>query len=387
MKEFKKDLNKANELRTVGKNIEAVELFEKCYKMHPEEFSFKQKNDYAWAVYKTKIAFFKDEEELFENAELITQLVEQRNFNRVSSCVYTSSVFKVLNHFKDEDDFPSMIPWLEKLNPDLLDEKPYRKYERWNRSHRELYYDWASRAYYRNMDFEKCIEMSQKALEEVSRFHDDGEAWFKWRITKSLMELGRIREALDWCLEVVKVKHEWYIYRDIARIYLMLKKPWLSLDYLCPAVLSDVSQKTKMNVYYLCFRVLKSSNMPMAIKHAEFYLILRRKYGYSIPYEIEMLDIDESALNEKELESEIRDLWIRYKFKNHKIRHGTVAKFFNDRNFGFINDESGESIFFHRDEFKGDEVFVGQMVSFYSEDSFDKSKNKKSVKAVYVRGE
>ena len=130
MKEFKKDLNKANELRTVGKNSEAVELFEKCYKLHPEEFSFKQKNDYAWAIYKTKIAFFKDEEELFENAELITQLVEQRNFNRVSSCVYTSSVFKVLNHFKDEDDFPSMIPWLEKLNPDLLDEKPYRKYER-----------------------------------------------------------------------------------------------------------------------------------------------------------------------------------------------------------------------------------------------------------------
>ena len=114
---------------------------------------------------------------------------------------------------------------------------------------------------------------------------------------------------------------------------------------------------------------------------------MRRKYGYSIPYEIEMLDIDESNLNEKELESEIRDLWIRYKFKNHKIRHGTVAKFFNDRNFGFINDESGESIFFHRDEFKGDEVFVGQMVSFYREDSFDKSKNKKSVKAVYVRGE
>lgn len=112
MNEFKRDLISAHELKTVGKNRKALKLYEKCYKKHPEEFSFNQINDYAWTIYKTRIAFFKDEDELFENVEFITQLVEQRNFNKCGSCVYTSSIFKVLNHFKSQNDFASMIPWL-----------------------------------------------------------------------------------------------------------------------------------------------------------------------------------------------------------------------------------------------------------------------------------
>ena len=162
MNEFKKELNKANELRVVGKNKDALKIFEKCYKSCPEEFSFNQKNDYAWTIYKTRIAFFTDEDDLFENAEFITELVEQRNFNKCGSCVYTSSIFKVLNHFKCQNDFASMIPWLEKLNPDLLDEKIYRKYGRFNKSHMELYYDWASKAYYQNMNMKnalKCLKL------------------------------------------------------------------------------------------------------------------------------------------------------------------------------------------------------------------------------------
>ena len=95
MNEFKRDLISAHELKTVGKNRKALKLYEKCYKKHPEEFSFNQINDYAWTIYKTRIAFFKDEDELFENVEFITQLVEQRNFNKCGSCVYTSSIFKV----------------------------------------------------------------------------------------------------------------------------------------------------------------------------------------------------------------------------------------------------------------------------------------------------
>ena len=57
MNEFKKDLITAYEFKTVGKNKQALEIYEKCYKEHPEEFSFNQKNDYAWTIYKTRIAF------------------------------------------------------------------------------------------------------------------------------------------------------------------------------------------------------------------------------------------------------------------------------------------------------------------------------------------
>ena len=80
-------------------------------------------------------------------------------------------------------------------------------------------------------------------------------------------------------------------------------------------------------------------------------------------------------------------MWIQYKYKNQKIRHGTIISFKNDKNYGFIKAEDGDEIFFHRDEFMDVDIFTGQMVSFYIEESFDKSKNIKSVKAVNVRGE
>ena len=387
MNEFKKDLNTARELKTVGKNRESLEIYEKCYKMHPEEFSFNQKNDYAWTIYKTRIAFYKDEEELFENAEFITTLVEQRNFNRCGSCVYTSSIFKVLNHLKRQNDFASMIPWLKKLNPDLLDEKLYRKHGRFNKSHRELYYDWSSRAYYQSMEYEKCIEVSETALNTLKRFLDEGDTWLRWRIAKSLTELGCLKEALNYYEKVIEVRHDWYMYRDIAEIYLRLKKPWISQDYLCPAILSDEPNKVKAGIYYTCYKVFKSSNMPMAIKHAQLYYLLRSESSYPVAYEIDELNFDETQLNRRELEREIKDLWIRYKFKNQKMQHGTVKSFNEERKFGFIKAENDDEIFFHKSEFEGENVYIGQLVSFYTEESFDKSKNRRSMKAVNVRGE
>ena len=381
MNEFKRDLISAHELKTVGKNRKALKLYEKCYKKHPEEFSFNQINDYAWTIYKTRIAFFKDEDELFENVEFITQLVEQRNFNKCGSCVYTSSIFKVLNHFKSQNDFASMIPWLRKLDPDLLDEKLYRKHGRFNKSHRELYYDWASRAYYQNMEYEKCIEVSRTALNSLKRFVDEGDTWFRWRIAKSLTELGRLKEALEYYEKVIEVRHDWYMYRDIAEIYLRLKKPWIALDYLCPAVLCDEPNKSKAGIYYTCYKALKS-NPEMALKHAQLYYLLRRQSDYPVAHEIEMLDIDESRLNKRELEKEIRDLWIQYKYKNRKIRHGTIVSFKKDENCGFIKTENGDEIFFNEKEFEGTDIFIGQRVSFYTEE-----KNMKSIKAVNVRGD
>jgi tetratricopeptide (TPR) repeat protein len=387
MNEFKKDLNKARELKTVGKNKEALKIFEKCYMEHPDEFTYNQKNDYAWTIYKTKIAYFKNEDELFKNAEFVTQLVPQRDFNRRNSCVYTSSIFKVLNHLKDQQDFPSMISWLEKLDPNLLDEKLFRRYGRFNKSHKELYFDWSSKAYYRNMDYEKCIEVSKTALNTLERFLDDGDAWFKWRIAKSLIELGRPKEALDYYLQVIEIKHDWYMYRDIAEIYYNMGKYWISLDYICPAILSSEPNRTKVNLYYLCYKIFKKPYPEMAMKHAELFYLLKKEEGNAMPYEIEQLDIDEARLNRRDLEREIKNLWTQYKFKGQKLHHGTVISFNQGQNFGFIKSEDDEDIFFHKSQFKSGTVHIGQIVSFYTEESFDKSKNRKSLKAVNVRGE
>ena len=103
--------------------------------------------------------------------------------------------------------------------------------------------------------------------------------------------------------------------------------------------------------------------------------------------EIEDLDIDEDTLDMKELTSLIRDFWMKFKFKNQQLQYGTVTRFFEDKNYGFIKTNDDESIFFHKNEFKDDLIYVGQLVSFYTEKRFDKSKNRESLNAVNIKAE
>jgi cold shock CspA family protein len=188
--------------------------------------------------------------------------------------------------------------------------------------------------------------------------------------------------------EVIKVKDEWYIYRSIAEIYYRLGRSVQALDYLCLAVLAKGSVDKKVNLFYLCYQVLNSLRQPeFAMMHAQLYHLLKLESGAHMKYEIERLNIDETKINKRDLIGKINELWMKYKFKDQKLQHGTVIKFFSDKNYGFIKREDGESIFFHRREFEGDNVYIGQLVSFYTEKNFDKSKNRESIKAVCIRGE
>ena len=384
-REFKEDLINASELKTVGKNKEALKYFEKAYSQNPEAFTFKQKTDFGWTIYQVKIKNFKNEDELIESADFITRMLAQKDLNTNRSCVYTSSVFKVLQYFKERKDYWTMIDWAEKLNTDLLDERPYRNYGMLQKSKRERYYDWTSMAYLRTMEYEKCIETSKKAINTLKTFHNDGDTWFKWRTAKSLKEMGQLKEALTYYLEVIKVKQEWYMYRDIAEMYYDLNKPYDALDYLCPAILSKTPISNKISAYYLAYKVFTLFNPEMARKHAELYCLVKTREGHSIPYEINEMDIDVEKLNFTKLDSEITDLWIRYRYKNQNCQHGTVISYKQDKNFGFIRNDAGEEIFFHKNDFHGSEIYIGELVSFYTEKSFDQVKNKESVKAVNVR--
>lgn len=385
MNEIKKDLIKARDYKDEGRYEKALEYFKKVYDADSDALKDIQKEDYAWTIYRTKIQNFKDEDELLEHAQFVTEMLPQGDLNERTNCPYTSTVFKVLNHFEDVEDYYSMIFWLEKLDYELLDEKPYRKYGRLNKSKKEKYLDWASKAYLKTMDFEKCIGISKIALDTFDTFLDEGDVWLKWRIAKSLMGLNRFREALEYYLEVIEFRHDWYMYRDIAEIYYNLRKPYVALDYLCPAVLSEESNLTKVNLYCLCYNVFKSFNREMALKHAQLYCILRKERNYPIPDEIEMLGIDETVIDKIELEEEIRELWVQYRFKDQKIKHGVVNSYDPNKKHGYIQDDDDEMVFFAKSDFDGGDVYVGQMVSFYTE-SLNDAKNVNSVKAVNVRG-
>ena len=275
--------------------------------------------------------------------------------------------------------------WLEKINPNLLDENKYKKYGRWNKSKRERFYDLASKTYLQYGDYEKCIEISAQALESRENFVDDADVWYRWRIAKSLFNLNQLTESLEYAIEVTKSKPEWYVYNMIAKIYQRLNKPLLSLEYLCPAILSNVPDKIKLNTYYTAYQTLKNLHKDQALKHAQYFSLLKFDYRSSVPNDIRKLNIDVSQLNKKQLQKEIKEVWLQYQYRGQKPQQGKIIKFFDDKKFGFIRNVTGEEIFFHQSEFFGDSLVVGQNVSFFTKNTYDKVKKQNSLKAVYIK--
>ncbi|MBE6507896.1 MAG: cold shock domain-containing protein [Methanobrevibacter sp.] len=385
---IRKDLAQANRLVFLRKDIEAIGIYEKYYKENPEVFTKKDRISYAWAIYRTHIKDNKDEYELFDYAEFITEITNQADLSKVSTCPYTFSVFKVMKKLKKENDFFNLVYWIEKIDPDLLGPNKSDSNGTGSNSRKEKYFEYASKTYFGLQDYEECIEVSERALESLSTFTNDGDTWHRWRIAKSLGRLDQNEGALKYLNEVIKVKHDWYIYRELAENHFALGNREEALKNICEAVLAKGPADKKVNLYGLVYSVLKDSEPEIALRHAELYYLLKLENGSrNILEEIENLDIDEDTLEMFNLTAQIKDYWMKFKFKDQELQYGTVTRFFEDKNYGFIRTDDDKSLFFHRKEFKGDTIYVGQLVSFYTEKRFDKSKNSESLNAVNVRGE
>ena len=226
-----------------------------------------------------------------------------------------------------------------------------------------------------------------EALTTLTEFTNGSDIWYRWRIAKSLKELLENREALTYLEEIVKVKKDWFVQKEIAENYYILDEDEKALDYICAAVLTNDPSNIKVNLYYLAYKILKEQDPDLALKHAELFLTIKLDNDSQVPDDIEELMIDEDNLNKKDLEREIKQYWSEYKFKDQQLQYGTITKIFEHGKSGFITSDDNESLYFNVYEFKGDNLDVGQYVSFFTEKSFDKSKNKESLKAVNIRSE
>lgn len=384
-KEIRKELNEAKKLYQAKKYDEALTIYEKRYNESPEDLNRWDKIFYSWSLYQLYIKQADDEDKMFESAELVTELINQDDLNERPVCAYTLTVFKILDQLYSENDYYDLLAWLDKINPELLDEKRFETDERVYRSKKEKYYDYATKAYFEVEDYEKCIETSKEALEVLENFTNSSDVWYNWRIAKSYKELLKNREALEYLKEVVKVKKDWFVQKEMAENYHVLGENEKAEDYICEAVLTNDPVTIKVNLYYLAYNVLKQINPELALRHAELFYAIKLENDSQIPDDIEELMIDDD-LDKNALESEIRQYWQQHKFKNQELQHGTVTRIFEHGRSGFITSDNDESIYFNVSEYNGDDLKVGDYVSFYTEKSFDKSKNRESTRAVNISG-
>ena len=204
---------------------------------------------------------------------------------------------------------------------------------------------------------------------------------------KALEGLEKFEEAID-ILEKINIRFgkQYYIYTDIGDIYKKIDNIEKALEFYYKAM--DLCNEDK----FLLTNLLKVGNLllekdvELAKKHIYFEILIREKEGWKIHNnELELLDklggIDSTQDYEK-LRKELKKLW-RDKVNLGKINYeGSVVKVFDNGN-GFINFDGDKRIFFKRN--KRINFTVGDIVTFYIEDSYDRKKEEYSQAATQIR--
>ena len=390
MDETRKELAKAKKLYQSKKYDESIDIYEKEYDENPDKFTIWDKRFYSWAIYHLNIKNFESEDELMESALKVTELIPQADLNKDPVCAYTFSVFKVMDYYYNSKEYDELLQWMEKIDVYLLDTKHSEYNGRTYPSRKEKYYNYLTKAYLELNDYDACIESGKIALESLNSFANSSDIWYKWRIAKSLKELAEYEEAIEYLKEISKVKKDWFVDAEIADNCYFNSDKENSLKFASQAALKQGPPDLKINLYPLIRDLIKDEYPEEALKHD--YLIYSVKLAKDWPIDdwleekIEENGFDMENKNYKAIEKELIPFWKSLKYKNQELKYGTITKIFEHGKSGFITSEDNISYYFNIHDIVGDKSYLREYVgvSFYCEKSFDKSKNKESLKAVNI---
>lgn len=387
---------KAYCLRALDRQTEALALCREIYRTNP---TFNQNRHlYGWCVYDLEIKPLRDGEPadvktFFKAAEAITQLTVQEPYSP-----YERTVFFVLRYLKDRQPYPAdeILAWCDKLDPDQLSTES-RTYtgrdgkERVEASALEQWYGHRTKALEHLRRWEELIVVCNEALDRLSTFHYNDEVWFRRRIATAKAELGDIDAAIGDLKALVRQKPEWFIQYDLARLLHQKEQDEAALDYAVDAALGPGELAFKWDLFALMGDLLAAQGKPdVAGQHYRLASALRAEQGWREDRDLavhvrELPPAPEQSA--QTLARELEGVWRAYKFSDQERTTGEIERTDPGKRSGFIRADDGRRIFFRYRNFVSprERLLIGTKVSFFLQQSFDKSKNRDSEEAVDVR--
>lgn len=334
------------------------------------------KTVYAWTVYHIEINKEKiiDEDTFFHASEGILKLSQQDD----KYAPYTQTIFKVLGYLNDKSVYQAdkILEWTEKLNPALLDANSFSITDKEGKvrefaSKKEQYYMLRTRALLEKGEFVECIRLCEEALSSFDKLHYSNEVWFRWRIGLSYEGLGEYAKSLDLQLELLKMKKEWFIQKEIAEQYYRLGEYEKSLQYALDSALNSGDVDKKINTYICLANVLEYLGK---IEESRLHTSLVEK----LKEKKHLADEDIKAL---------KTVWHTLKYGSSEQYSGVIKSILPNGKAGFIETDTRKSYWFSMRHFRGKtaDAQPGLRVTFYLEEGFDTKKNKKTMNAVNIK--
>lgn len=386
-KELNKQLMKAGKLYREKEYLESYNLFKEIYDKNPKAFRLGNKRSFAWAIYRV---FGKDiHEENLENIELISELIKQSdNSKEDGPCAYTLCIMNVADFLHKNGHYFEVIKWLDKLNPNFLnefDEETARDVR--YKSKREQYYTLKYESLNALGEYEEVIKICKEALKNIA--YSNNKIWIKRRMALAYKELYQYDESLNILKEVFNDKKEWFIQNEIAENYYAKGDLDNALKYTVDAALNfgDIDKKVKL--YEFMGELLEEKGLyEEALQHYKLAYSIRFSNGWGINNKllekVENKDKEFKDKNYRKIEKCLKSKWESLKFNDQTRIYGEVRRLFPKS--GFIEGQDYNSYYFQMRSVNGNKskIKVGTRVSFFTEEGFDKKKGKKTINAVNI---
>ena len=331
----------------------SLEICRQVYILNPD---FKNIKDvYAWSIYHSEIGVqsINNEAQFFKAGNGILKLSIQEDKSVLKEpnypCIYTMTVFKILEYLNDKAIYPTdkILEWTGKLNFEFLDNNPYSFTDKEGKTRelapkKEQYFMWRTKALLEKQLYQECIELCENALHIFENFHYSNDVWFARRISLSYKGLGQPETALEQLKSLLKRKNEWFIQKEIAEIYLEQGDKDQALKFALDSALNFGDADMKMNLYLFLSDILQQQGKTdEARKHIEFICKIRqenkRKIDNDLQQQITLFSIDLSKLSDfRVIQNELRRIWDNLKFDAQDKLKGFIRSILPNGNAGFI---------------------------------------------------
>lgn len=359
----------------------ALDISRRLYKINP---SLKKiRNLYAQSIYYTQLKP--------ENTDYTTFIKAAEAITRLSKPddpygFFTQTVLKVLQKLKNNKEHPELrLEWANKLKASRLNTRPYQFTDASGKTRKlpSQLETWAlhkTDALYKCRKYEESIKFAEIILSKHQIKKSRYALWIKRLQALSYRKTEKLPEAEKIYSEITKQKNDWFLIKEYAEILRNSNKNKPALRQIFGIRTKQLPPYAQISVCLAAADICLSAgyeNQAEQLQQSAKQIAQNRQIKLS-----KNLSEKLPETTRKPPENLWQKLSEKFRFAGLTKHSGTILKYLPGKKAGFIKTQK-RNYFFSRSDFinNGKLPQIGETVSFYITESYDKKKQKKSLKA------
>lgn len=347
------------------------------------------KNEYIWTLIQGKLYTFPDDGQLVDMVALVNNILELKP----DEIAFKITVFKLLKTAKKHGDWNLLNEWITKLSPDIL--TGYTDEETgWTDKVLWYYYRVNGLIYSHNEN-----EAIRIINESCGEFYKQ-KKYFERLKAKAFISLEKFDDALEVYKVLVAVRPDWWLLHEYGA--LLVKQNKVDEGFSClikAAIAPPMKPELKVTLFSDIGSLLVQYKQPdQAIQHFKLAKAVRVEQGWGLgDLDEKIVTLGRNVIDQTDIRTLIRkcqEIWNGFLPKNTLSRlnnskttkglTGKVTSLIDGRPFCFIKTQDNQSYFCSTTDLPSN-TQVNQIVKFDIKPSFDKKKNKETLKAVNIK--